>query len=93
VAEQTAYQRALDNLGQAIAQVAQEIAPRLDTDGDYDREHGTVPPNMQLTEWALVSNWVDLDTGRTFFELDFPDAMLKSHVVGLLTVALDYSRH
>lgn len=86
------YGDAITDLHTAIATLADMLAPRLDADGDYDRESGAVPPNITLSEWVLVSTWIDMDSGRCFAETDAPFGTLSTHIMGMLLKALDNQR-
>lgn len=85
------YAEAITNIADAIARERGQIAPRINIDGRRDWNNGEVPPNLRLVEYVLVSQWQDLDSGTMFVEVD-TDQRLRSHTIGLLTMALDFKR-
>ncbi len=81
----------LDRLEVLIRELAGDLGPRLDDEGTFD-EDGDVPSTLVPTEWCLVVNWSDLDSGTSFVSQYGPHHQLKSHEIGLLLMALDRAR-
>ena len=81
----------MDRVEELIRELATELGPRLDEQGGFD-EDGDVPTTLLPTEWCLVVNWSDLDSGTSFVSQYGPHHQLKSHEIGLLLMALDRAR-
>lgn len=56
---------------------------------DEEELEGEDREKVKLTEWVVVTNWVNLEDGSHIFEVNYAEQMLLSHVVGLLTVGLE----
>jgi len=80
-----------EQLAELIRELASSLGPVVDDDGQLDGE-GAVPDNLLPTEWCLVVNWTDLDSGESWVSSLGPANQLKSHEIGLLLMALDRAR-
>jgi len=85
------HAEALERLSDLIRELASSLGPVVDDDGQLDGE-GAVPDNLLPTEWCLVVNWTDLDSGESWVSSLGPANQLKSHEIGLLLMALDRAR-
>lgn len=68
-----------------------EIGPRCcpadqggECSGDIHDDEHTTPPNVMLSEWVLVCNWTDVETGRSYSTQLSEPSMLRTHAVGLM---------
>jgi hypothetical protein len=76
-----------EETAEAVHGLLSDLAPSLATeDGEAD---GTGTP--VVSEWLLIVNVMDLDSDTVRLAMVAPPTMLRSHVVGLLAVAMEHA--
>jgi len=76
-------QEAFDQVQRLLEQYPDAFGP------DDDELEGRSRDQLRLTEWIVITNWIDMDDGEGWVEGHAPKHMYNSHIIGLLTMALD----
>jgi hypothetical protein len=82
---------AFADIHEAIQKHVESIGPKRcpaedggECTGDIHDESHESTKNAMLSEWVVVMNWTDVDTGRSYSTQLSAPQMLRTHAVGLM---------
>jgi len=91
-----AQREACDQIGRLLQELAGQLGPRESDPDDYGADLDVeemarlaAVTNPALTEWVVLMQWVDMDSGEAFqTRVNLPE-MLTTHIQGLLMSWVD----